>query len=356
MFERTINHHYDDPVDLIWMRAAEDLGLKIVRSADVFAAYDGKGTLTISRPEDFDADDCLAQMIFHEICHWLVAGRQANHLEDWGLSNIDDRDLVVEYAAHRLQATLSAPYGLRDFMAVTTDWRPYWDGLPDDPLRDGDDPASNDPATTLAKDGAHLARFEPFVSVLQRSLAATAAIADVVREIANPSSLWRETRARHRLGALLSAEDDLRCGTCAWAFSVGDSDSEQTAVCRQHKQPNQKFPAVQPDECACECWERVFTIDDCGTCGACCHRGFDLLTVAEGDPFLGLHPELVQLRDDGQHCVPRPGGICVALEGNGELSAPYRCRDYENRPRNCAEFEVAGDACLVARRRVGLSR
>jgi len=54
MFERSIVHRYDDPVDLIWIRAAADLGLKIERSADAFAAYDGKGTLTIATDEPPD--------------------------------------------------------------------------------------------------------------------------------------------------------------------------------------------------------------------------------------------------------------------------------------------------------------
>ena len=49
MFERPIVHHYDDPVDLIWIRAAADLGLVIVRSADAYASYDGKGTLNDCR-------------------------------------------------------------------------------------------------------------------------------------------------------------------------------------------------------------------------------------------------------------------------------------------------------------------
>ena len=164
MFERSVTDRYNDPVDLIWSRAANDLGLTIQRSADAFAAYDGKGTLTIAEASHFDADDCLAQMIFHEICHWLVAGKRGNLLEDWGLSNIDDRDLVYEYAAHRVQAALSHPFGLRDFMAVTTDWRPYWDALPDNPLL-----ADDDPATPIAREAFYLARSEPFQSVLDRS-------------------------------------------------------------------------------------------------------------------------------------------------------------------------------------------
>ena len=352
MFDRSIVHHYQDPVDLIWIRAAADLGLTIRRSADAFASYDGEGTLTIAEPADFDADDCLAQMIFHEICHWLVAGRDGKHVSDWGLSNIDDSDLVYEYAAHRLQAALSAPYGLREFMGVTTDWRPYWDALPDDPLRNGDDPA-----IAIAQEAAHLARLPPFAAVLERSLIATAAIADAVRSVAEPSSLWSVTRPRHRLGSLLAKNDDWKCGACAWAVTEQEPETSQPRLtCLQHKPPSETAPTVESSERACQRWEPKFTIDDCGSCGACCHHGFNLLTVSKDDPFLEQHPELVQLRDDGEYCVPRPDGVCVALAGDGDEGNPYRCRHYSTRPENCAEFEVAGEACLLARRRVGLSR
>ncbi|WP_157665226.1 YkgJ family cysteine cluster protein [Mariniblastus fucicola] len=348
MFERSINHSYQDPVDLIWLKAAADLGLKIARSADAFAAYDGNGTLTIATAEHFDADDCLAQMIFHEICHWMIAGRRGFQLEDWGLSSIDDSDIVYEYAAIRLQAALSRPYGLRSFMAVTTDWRPYWESLPEDPLGDGDDPA-----IPLAQDGHFMSRLEPFEAVLKRALSATATIADAVRGATEPSSLWSITKPRHRLGSLLSESDSLKCGTCAWASS--DDDAGSILGCRQHKEFEQPAPAVKRDEHACEKWEPKFTIEDCGSCGACCREGFDILTVTDDDPFKRLHPELVQLRDDGEHGVPRPDGLCVALDGDGEAS-PYRCRHYDSRPRNCRDFEVGEDGCLLARRRVGLSR
>ncbi|MGV2339961.1 MAG UNVERIFIED_CONTAM: hypothetical protein LVR18_40205 [Planctomycetaceae bacterium] len=154
---RSIVHRYQDPVDLIWLRAAADLGLEVQRSADAYAAYDGKGTLTISVADEFDPDDSLAQMIFHEICHWLVSGIHAREQPDWGLSNTSRRDLVYEYACHRLQAALAAPFGLREFMAVTTTWRPYWDALPDNPLKDGDDPA-----IAIAQTGFQLAQNAPF--------------------------------------------------------------------------------------------------------------------------------------------------------------------------------------------------
>jgi len=346
MLERPINHRYDDPVDLIWLRAAADLGLSVRRSADAFASYDGKGTLTIAEPIDFDADDCLAQMIFHEICHWLVAGRRGFKLEDWGLSNIDDSDVVNEYAAIRLQAALSRPYGLRDFMAVTTDWRPYWESLPENPLADG-----ADPAIALAQDGHFLSRMKPFDAVLKRALSATALIADAVRDNSvRENSLWNLTKARHRLGSLLSDSNELKCGDCAWSVAEGPK-----LVCLQHKEFDEAAPSVETEELGCEKWEPKFTIEDCGSCGACCREGFDLLTVKPDDPFKILHPELVQLRDDGEYGVPRPNGRCVALDGDGDVQ-PYRCRHYQNRPENCGLFEVGGIGCLQARRRVGLSR
>jgi Fe-S-cluster containining protein len=77
--------------------------------------------------------------------------------------------------------------------------------------------------------------------------------------------------------------------------------------------------------------------------------------VRAREAFARLHPSLVCSDAHGLH-VPRPNGRCVALEGEGDARAPYRCRVYAERPRSCAQFEVFGDACLEARRRVGLSR
>ncbi|HRA90011.1 MAG TPA: YkgJ family cysteine cluster protein, partial [Planctomycetaceae bacterium] len=257
--------------------------------------------------------------------------------------NTSNRDLIYEYACHRLQAALSATFGLRAFMAVTTSWRPYWDALPEDPLADGDDAA-----IAIAQTGFQLAQTQPFESVLTRSLSATAVIADAVRRLAQPSSLWSVTRSRHRLGSLLSDSEALRCGSCAVSGKSG-------LRCRQHEPPGKFAPSVSSDEQACERWEQRLTAEDCGNCGACCRQGFELVPVSARDPFRKLHPELVQLHN-GQHIVPRPGGTCVALDGDGAAATPYRCRHYATRPKNCVDFEVADDACLLARRRVGLSR
>ena len=185
MPERTIERHYRDPLDLIWLRAAERLGMRVVRSDEVFASWDGNGTLILATPEHFDPDDSLAQLICHEICHAILEAPDGLSKPDWGLENIDQRHVVREYATIRLQAALSAPYGLRQFFAVTTEWRPYFDALPEDPIADG-----SDPAIEIARDGAERARTEPWCSVLNDAFRATAAIAEVVREIAPEGCTW----------------------------------------------------------------------------------------------------------------------------------------------------------------------
>ncbi|MEZ4268075.1 MAG: hypothetical protein R3F39_17050 [Myxococcota bacterium] len=143
---RAVTARYDDPVDLIWLATAKALGIDVVRAPDAYASWDGRGTLTIATPAEMDPDDCLAQMIFHELCHALVEGPESLTRVDWGLENVDNRDAIREHATDRLQAALADRHGLRQFMAVTTDWRAYYDALPEDPLA-----PDNDPATPLAQ-------------------------------------------------------------------------------------------------------------------------------------------------------------------------------------------------------------
>ncbi len=344
MASRRIEHRYDDPVAVIWLDAAARLGMHVVRSDDVYASWDGAGTLSIAESAHFDADDSLAQMIFHEICHALVAGDR-RHQSDWGLTNDDDRDLVFEHATHRLQAALAAPHGLRDFLAVTTDWRPYWDGLPRDPLADGDDPAIE-----IAQ-RAHLRSTRPpWQAVLNDALHATAKLADMMRPLVGADSLWSKTRGRHRTGFLLHDEEQ-RCSDCAWSYATASGRMR----CRRSKLAGNTVVALASDEPACEMWEAKLSGDDCGQCGACCREGFDLVQVRTKDRFLKRYPELVSESSLGLH-VARPSGRCRALHGDGSEPRPFRCAHYADRPRACAEFPVAGEACLLARRRVGLSK
>lgn len=186
---RNITRVYRDPLDEVWLAAAAALGLRIRRSADAYASYDGRGTLTLSTAEHFDADDSLAQMVLHELCHALVAGDDAFERVDWGLSNTDGRDLVLEHACHRTQAALADAHGLRDLFAVTTDHRPYWDALGDAPLGD-----ASDPATPIAIAAVQRARQAPFHPALTDALQRTAVIARVVADVAAAPSLWASKR------------------------------------------------------------------------------------------------------------------------------------------------------------------
>ena len=176
---------YKDPLEVIWTVAASRLGLRIVRSDAVYAAWDGKGTLTLSTAEHFDPDDSLAQHILHELCHALVEGEAAFGLPDWGLDNMTSRDVVREYACQRLQCALATRHGLRDFFGSTTEYRSYWDTLPEDPLDD-----VSDPATSPARAGFVLACQAPYAEVLTAALEATRVIVAAVFPFAEPDSLY----------------------------------------------------------------------------------------------------------------------------------------------------------------------
>jgi hypothetical protein len=246
-----------------------------------------------------------------------------------------------------VQAALAGRYGLRDFFAVTTEWRPYWDSLPADPLASCDDPA-----LPHAQRGMARADRAPYAAVLADALERTATIADLVRDLSPVDSLFRTTRVRHPSGFLVAAElatdPSARCGSCAWSFGLGKS----RLGCRQAKRLGRDHAALFAETPACERFEPRLSDDSCGPCGACCRQGFDRVDVRPRDVIKKRHPELVHEDAWGTH-LPRPGGLCVALEVR---SGEHRCRVYGDRPRSCSEFAVGGDACLEARRRVGLSR
>ncbi len=340
--DRPIRHRYQDPLDLVWLRCASDLGMAVTRSPDVYASWDGAGTLTLATADDFDPDDSLAQLIFHEICHSLVAGPGGRRRPDWGLSNTDDSDLVYEHACHRLQAALARPFGLKDFFAVTTEWRPYWDALPVEPL--ADDP---DPAVPHAREGYRRSQLEPVQSTLRLALERTARLAEVVRDCQpGVDSLWHTTRARHPTGLLMGTTGS--CGSCAWVYG------ERTLRCRRSHPNVGQRPSVNPAWPGCEAFEPTFNDAECRRCAACCREGYDVVQLRRGDRLLHTHPELVTSSGKRKY-LSRPDGQCVALQTSDD-SGEYGCRVYGQRPRSCSELPVRGDACLWARRRTGISR
>ena len=83
-YERPIRSRYRDPVELIWIVTARRLGLTVRRNAEIYSATDGRGLLEHGPQETLDPDDSLAQMIFHELCHWITNGVESFHERDWG--------------------------------------------------------------------------------------------------------------------------------------------------------------------------------------------------------------------------------------------------------------------------------
>jgi hypothetical protein len=182
---RSISRVYADPLDIIWTHAAGRMGMRIVRSAEVNASWDGNGVLTIGTPETLDPDDSLAQMVLHETCHALIEGPESLTKPDWGLHSFDPSKKIHEHACLRLQAALADRVGMRDFFAATTMFRSYYDNIPDAPLVD-----DGDPAVAMAVAAWHTACHGPWSEALDDALHATAGIAELLRGATDGDSLW----------------------------------------------------------------------------------------------------------------------------------------------------------------------
>jgi hypothetical protein len=186
---RKIEKTYDDPLSLVWIHAAASMGMRIERSAEVNASWNGDGVLTIGTPETLDPDDCLAQMILHEVCHALCEGPESLHQLDWGLDNADPAKRVHEHACLRLQAALADQVGMRAFFAATTMFRAYYDRLPADPLAPSDDEPDG-PAIARAQAGWQRAKEGPWAAALDEALRRSAQIARALHGVTTRDSLW----------------------------------------------------------------------------------------------------------------------------------------------------------------------
>lgn len=317
------------------------MGFPIRRSAEAYA-HVRDGQIFIGEAEFLDSDDCLAQMILHELCHALVEGERGREAPDWGLDNTSDRDIHRERACLRLQAFVLGLYGLRQVLAPTTEHRAFYDDLDGDPLS-----ARSEDDCVAAILGAHRAERPPFAPHFHAALAATADIVFTAAAYADEGSLF-ET-AKHRPPAHPSGRGfappwhaSKRCSDCAWAYAGGRG----RAVLRCHALGAARIDPKWP---ACERFESP---PACQSCGACCRAGYDSVTVSRRDPVVRTHPELivkheryVEIARQGDHCAaltePRPGA--------------YACTIYNDRPRPCRDLAPGGEHCLTARRRVGLS-
>lgn len=364
---RQVTRRYADPLAEIWLAAAARMGLRVRRVADAYASTDGRGELAIAEDAALDADDSLAQMIFHEICHWLVEGAEALRVADWGLDNTRPDDEWREDACLRVQWILAGRYGLRALLGPTTDFRALWDAFDGDVLVDRASLAVQHAISAVAR-----ADKPPWGPALAAALEASAQVAAVVAQSraaaagraiepldAALPSLWGALEAApglHPTGLPRGQAPAARCGDCAWRVAVPGG-----ARCRQAGAGRGRA-GVKLDDAwpACERFEAAL---DCQTCGACCREAYHSVEVSRRDPFVKRHPELVVDRGTFLE-VARAGGRCAALGGGEvELAAdgisrrllPVACQVYDDRPRTCRDFTLGSDNCLTARRRVGLS-
>lgn len=134
-----------------WCETFASFGMRSSFDNDCFVAWDGAGTVLLAAREEYDADDTVAQLIFHEFCHWLVEGRAAYSQFDWGLSNEDDRHLANEHAALRLQALFNDRFALREWLYPTTPHLEAYRRLGSEPLTDPMEPALDAESQRLAR-------------------------------------------------------------------------------------------------------------------------------------------------------------------------------------------------------------
>lgn len=310
---RQVTRRYADPLAEIWLATAARLGLRVRRVADAYASTDGAGELAIAEEAALDEDDSLAQMIFHEICHSLVEGREAFGKADWGIDNIGDDHEWREHACLRTQWVLAGRYGLRAVLAPTTDFRAIWDGFDGALLADRADLSVQAAITAIGR-----AEDAPWAPALGEALEATARLAGEVarlRQVAAASvgakgmkatsatkgepkgaqgsgdagggvgpgdgssplpSLWREVVARpalHGSGLPMGgAPEGASCATCAWRVA-----GKSAPRCRQ---AGKKIDDAWP---ACERYEREL---DCLTCGACCREAYQSVEVSPKDRMI----------------------------------------------------------------------
>ncbi len=318
-------------IDRLWIAAAASCGFRVQRSDAAYASTDGEGTILIGSPEALDDDDSLCQLVLHELCHALVQGEASWKQVDWGLCNTDDRDEVAEAACNRLQAHVADRHGLRAPLCPTTPWQVYYRALPGDPLQPT--AAGDTEACRLARTGAELGERSGFLRAMDDALVVTAAL------LVAPANV-------HPLGFALGPAGET-CGGCAWRYLGGRGAAVER--CRQSVGEVGDGRRVQSDMPACERWEPPV---ECSRCGACCREAYHSVSVSMRDPVVWKQPGLV-VRSGHRFTLLRAGDRCAALEGSGDA---YHCRIYEDRPRTCRDFERGGRHCLVARRRVGLSR
>jgi hypothetical protein len=342
---REVTYRYIDPLTQVWLGAARKIGLRVVRTPDAYAATDGSGVLAIGDDKTLDADDSLAQMIFHELCHSLVEGEESFRRADWGMDNTGPDHDWREHACLRVQYVLTGRHGLRALFAPTTEFRAFWDTLSGDVLAD-----RTDRSTQAAIAALRRVTHPPWSPALNEALIATSRIAMEAAKwtaaAGESSALWAGVTPpppSHPSGLPAGARGT--CATCRWRYEQRGASRCLHADAR-----------IDPGWPGCERFEAVDDVD-CQTCGACCREAYHCVDVQPRDPAVKARPDFMVPRGEIFQ-VRREGDRCAALQGGGlegEKRTRYLCVIYDDRPRTCREFTLGSEHCLTARRRVGLS-
>lgn len=319
-----------DPVlDQLWIDAARELGVEVVRGGDAYVHYDGK-RLFIADDEHLDADDRVAQLVFHELCHGLTQGEHNWNTPDWGLDNTNPEHAWRELACLRLQAALVDTFGLRGVLFPTTPERPYYESLPAHPLEPAAEAPDGSPlavspveiqALRLAQEAAKRAHERPYRPVLVHALTET------MRHMKLPLHPVSDVPWH--------GQQSLTCGTCAWRA--------ENKFCQQVVSAT----ACEDDTRACVRHRQKI---DCLRCGACCRSAYDAVYIDPREKIIKTQPDLVGIQGFVYY-IRRSGDRCAALSGPPQ--GPYCCSVYSDRPKTCRDFDNAGRHCLDARRKLG---
>jgi Fe-S-cluster containining protein len=335
---------YEDPIGKMWATAARQVG---IAQASAKAAGDpvdgGKG-----------ADERIGQKLFDQLCRSLIEGHDsfANPAADATAPNWRDD------ACLRLQWVLCSQWNLHGWFAPTENLLGFWNSFDETVLDDKSDLSVRAASVALLR-----ATRPPWAPTFAEALAET-------RERLRTDESNRVARVAHPAGAFAArADENKRCEQCAWVYTRGINyacrqvDSAITGP--QHKN-------IEPQWPACERFEPAL---DCQTCGACCREAFQTVSVGAREPIRRTHPAMVLDHGTRQElrrtpttsldiiadtpaptrCASLGGGDLVQL-GTRTTVSDYACQIYQARPQSCRSFTAGSESCLVARRRVGMSR
>ena len=131
------------------------------------------------------------------------------------------------------------------------------------------------------------------------------------------------------------------CSSCVWHYVGGRGRA--VSRCRRYAGAR-----LEPDWAACAAYTEAL---DCLRCGACCREAYHAVEVGPRDPFVKKQKDRL-VRVDGRFNIIRKDGICGCL---APADGCWPCTVYEDRPKTCRDFEPAGNNCIDARVRLGIT-